>query len=157
MPTIQNGAVALSPAAAVQGRFGTRAASWRDPLRPAPYRGNAEGAPGANQSDEVGSGDAARRFEIRAVSFLLTRLVRSSLAASVRTGGSPARSACPWLVSYMANAPFILVAGWRPGRLQAGGGAAQLPVQREHRGVQLLARGARGRRGETCCNCETGL
>ncbi len=48
---------------------------------------------GANQDDEVGIGDAARRFGIPWVPLRHGRAVRSSLAASVRSLSSPTRPA----------------------------------------------------------------
>jgi hypothetical protein len=109
-PTIQSVVVALLPAAVVRTRFGMRAASWVIDYLPAPFGANAEDAPGAIQTVEVGSNDAARMVEIRLVSLFLWR-VRSSLAASVRTTSSPARSAFSWLVSHLTTTSFCLIDG----------------------------------------------
>ena len=138
MPTIPSVEVALLPAAFVRSRFGTRAASGVIASIQAPFCGNADDVPGANQSVEVGSSDAARGFEIRTVSLLFLWPVRSSLAASVRTTSSPARSAFAWLVSHIVTTAFILVEGVRACLLQPGHGSTQLPVPLEHRRVERL-------------------
>jgi hypothetical protein len=70
-----------------------RAASGLSFLVPALLQGNAGNVSGANQSDEVGNADAARRLGIRLVPVLRVRAPRSSLAASVRSSSSPTRPA----------------------------------------------------------------
>jgi hypothetical protein len=66
---------------------------------------------GANQSDEVGSGDAARRCGIPRVPLLLVRAARSSLAASVRSSSSPTRPAGSATERSWFHGPFAAVVG----------------------------------------------
>jgi hypothetical protein len=76
------------------------------------FRENAENVPGANQSDEVGNTDAVRHFEILTVSLLFVWRMRSSLAASVRTDSSPARSACTSILGHVSFVLYLVDDCW---------------------------------------------
>ena len=66
---------------------------------------------GANQNDEVGNGDAARRRRIPRVPLLLVRAERSSLAASVRSLSSPTHPAGSTTERSWVHGPFAPAGG----------------------------------------------
>ena len=90
-PARQNDEITLRKAVSVRKtarRKDSLGASVNTSSSTSTHTGNASGA---NQSDEVGNSDAARRFGIPEGPCAFVRAMRSSLAASVRSFRSPTR------------------------------------------------------------------